>query len=171
MTERVNCPSCGSRDETATHLKRCQRIHEVRAEATALGSSYGVPEVTTADLWAHLGHVASPEEATRIVRQVLDLGWRPVVGSDPKRLWTAPPPIATQEARAEVKAAVEEWFTDVSLDDLFAVKGWEAGATFDPDHCTACGDFLPCGESWLKETSPTTDASTAHVLPDERGPR
>lgn len=28
------------------------------------------------------------------------------------------------DARQEVKAAVEEWFTDVSLDDLFAVKGW-----------------------------------------------
>lgn len=20
---------------------------------------------------------------------------------------------------------------------------------YDPDHCTACGDFLPCGESWV----------------------
>jgi hypothetical protein len=29
-----------------------------------------------------------------------------------------------ERGRAEVKAAVEEWFTDVSLDDLFAVKGW-----------------------------------------------
>lgn len=32
--------------------------------------------------------------------------------------------------RAEVKAAVEEWFTDVSLDDLFAVKGWRLGAEY-----------------------------------------
>lgn len=32
--------------------------------------------------------------------------------------------------RAEVKAAVEEWFTDVSLDDMYAVKGW---AVLDPD--------------------------------------
>ncbi|MGN6245137.1 MAG: hypothetical protein ACTHQ3_15905 [Motilibacteraceae bacterium] len=31
----------------------------------------------------------------------------------------------TDRARQEVKAAVEEWFTDVSLDDLFAVKGWK----------------------------------------------
>ncbi len=30
------------------------------------------------------------------------------------------------EARTEVKQAVEEWFTNVSLDDLFAVKGWKA---------------------------------------------
>lgn len=27
-------------------------------------------------------------------------------------------------ARAEVKEAVEEWFSDVSLDDLFRLKGW-----------------------------------------------
>lgn len=26
--------------------------------------------------------------------------------------------------RAEVKDAVEDWFSDISLDDLFAVKGW-----------------------------------------------
>lgn len=30
----------------------------------------------------------------------------------------------TDAARAEVKVAVEEWFTDVSLADLFDVKGW-----------------------------------------------
>lgn len=29
-------------------------------------------------------------------------------------------------ARIEVKEAVEEWFSDVSLDDLFAVKGWSS---------------------------------------------
>jgi hypothetical protein len=33
---------------------------------------------------------------------------------------------AVPNARAEVKAAVEEWFSNVSLDDLFAVKGWTA---------------------------------------------
>lgn len=27
-------------------------------------------------------------------------------------------------ARLEVKQAVEEWFSNVDLDDLFAVKGW-----------------------------------------------
>lgn len=30
------------------------------------------------------------------------------------------------EARIEVKDAVEEWFTNVSLDDLFSVKGWKS---------------------------------------------
>ncbi len=27
-------------------------------------------------------------------------------------------------ARREVKEAVEAWFTDVGLDDMFKVKGW-----------------------------------------------
>ncbi len=28
------------------------------------------------------------------------------------------------DGRFEVKRAAEEWFTDISLDDLYAVKGW-----------------------------------------------
>lgn len=84
----ANCPTCGARDVTTTHIGRCERIHANRSQAAQLGSACGVPTVTTDDLWAHLGCVASPDDATRIVRQVLDLGWRPVVGSDPKRLWS-----------------------------------------------------------------------------------
>ena len=88
MTERLNCPACHAHDVTETHVGRCARQTAERSKATAHGESYGVPAVTTADLWAHLGHVGNAEDATRIVRQVLDLGWRPVVGSDPKRLWS-----------------------------------------------------------------------------------
>lgn len=88
MTERRNCPACHAHDVTESHLARCVRQAEERDKAAAHGEDYGVPAVTTADLWAHLGHVASYEDATRIVRQVLDLGWRPVIGSDPKRLWS-----------------------------------------------------------------------------------
>lgn len=84
----VNCPACGGRDVTESHLHRCQIVNTERAAAVAYGETYGVPAVTAADLWAHLGHVASPQDATRIVRQVLDLGWRPVCGSEPKRLWS-----------------------------------------------------------------------------------
>lgn len=29
--------------------------------------------------------------------------------------------------------------------------------TFDPDHCTACGDFLPCGNSWLPDAEWAND--------------
>ena len=98
-----NCPACGGRDVTDAHLGRCQittsevtcpaclgawlASHAERKAAAEHGATYAVPPVTTDDLWAHLGHVASPQDATRIVRLVLDLGWRPVVGSDPKRLW------------------------------------------------------------------------------------
>jgi hypothetical protein len=92
-----HCSSCGGRDVTENHLRRCQILTTERSAAVAHGETYGVPAVTTADLWAHLGHVAaSPHDATRIVRQVLDLGWRPVVGGDPKRLYgRATPPTET----------------------------------------------------------------------------
>lgn len=86
--EKLHCASCGSRDVTQSHVARCARNHAARTEAQEHAATQAIPAVTTADLWAHLGHVASPEDATRIVRQVVDLGWRPVVGSDPKRLWS-----------------------------------------------------------------------------------
>lgn len=89
---RLNCPCCGTRDTIQNHIDRCRRSHTARAEAEALGVGQAIPAVTTSDLWAHLGHVASPEDATRIVRQVIDLGWRPVVGSDKRRLWSKPDP-------------------------------------------------------------------------------
>jgi hypothetical protein len=85
--DRKNCPTCGNRDATDTHIGRCRVTTASRKEAEVHGTAQSIPAVTTADLWAHLGHVASPQDATRIVRQVVDLGWRPVVGSDPKRLW------------------------------------------------------------------------------------
>lgn len=88
MTDRLNCPSCRSRGVTEAHIGRCRRTYAARTEAEAHAAEQAIPAVTTADLWAHLGHVASPEDATRIVRQVVDLGWRPVVGSDRRRLWT-----------------------------------------------------------------------------------
>lgn len=87
MADNVDCPTCPARDVPPEHVGRCLRLHEARSEAVAVGNGHSVPEVTTADLWAHMGHVASPEDATRIVRKVLDLGWRPVVGSMPARLW------------------------------------------------------------------------------------
>ena len=104
--ERKNCPCCGTRDVTDTHLGRCRRNYGARTEAEAHGAAQAIPDVTTADLWAHLGHVGSPEDATRTVRQVVDLGWRPVVGGDPRRLWTPPPAHATTEPAA--RAAADE---------------------------------------------------------------
>ena len=84
---KIDCERCGSRDVTQNHIDRCRMRFTARTEAEAIGAAQAIPDVTTADLWAHLGHVASPQDATRIVRQVVDLGWRPVVGSDPRRLW------------------------------------------------------------------------------------
>lgn len=84
---RLDCQSCGAHDVTEAHIERCRIITTERDAAIAHGETYRVPAVTTADLWAHFGHVASPQDATRIVRQVLDLGWRPVVGSESRRLW------------------------------------------------------------------------------------
>lgn len=95
--ERRTCTTCGSRDVTYHHTQRCRIQTEARTEAKALGATQGIPEVATDDLWAHLGHVAMPQDATRIVRQVIDLGWRPVVGSEPNRKWTPP---ATDRADA-----------------------------------------------------------------------
>lgn len=88
MSERQDCPTCPSRDVTEAHIGRCRITTTARTEAAALGVAQSIPTVATDDLWAHLGHVASPQDATRIVRQLVDLGWRPVVGSDPKRLWS-----------------------------------------------------------------------------------
>ena len=87
QSTRVPCPTCPVHDTTPEHIARCAVTTRARTEAKAHGTTYDVPEVATDDLWAHLGHVASPEDATRIVRQVLDLGWRPVVGKDQARLW------------------------------------------------------------------------------------
>lgn len=88
--DRIHCDACGAHDVTETHVGRCRRNTAARREAEAHGEAQGIPTVTTSDLWAHLGHVGNAEEATRIVRQVVDLGWRPVVGSDAKRLWRKP---------------------------------------------------------------------------------
>lgn len=88
MSERMDCPTCPARDVTDAHIGRCELTTRTRKAAEDHGAQQGIPPVATADLWAHLGHVGNPEEATRIVRQVVDLGWRPVVGSDPGRLWT-----------------------------------------------------------------------------------
>lgn len=87
MSERLNCATCPARDVTEVHIGRCQRTMAARTAAEEHGSQQGIPVVAMADLWAHLGHVGNPEEATRIVRQVVDLGWRPVVGKDAARLW------------------------------------------------------------------------------------
>ncbi|WP_436702433.1 hypothetical protein [Nocardioides sp. BYT-33-1] len=88
MSTRQDCPTCPSRDVTDTHIGRCRFVTTERTSAEQYGATQGIPAVATADAWAHLGHVATPQDATRIIRQIVDLGWRPVIGKDPGRLWT-----------------------------------------------------------------------------------
>ena len=38
---------------------------------------------------------------------------------------------------------------------------------YDTDHCTACGDFLPCGDSWIKTTDDLPDVLAAEVIPGD----
>lgn len=40
---------------------------------------------------------------------------------------------------------------------------------YDPDHCTACGDFLPCGDSWIKDADNLPDklATDAQLIPSD----
>lgn len=56
-----------------------------------------------------------------------NLGLLPCLCNDPcevREVVADPTPASPVAVRAEVKAAVEEWFSNVDLDDLFAVKGW-----------------------------------------------
>lgn len=40
---------------------------------------------------------------------------------------------------------------------------------YDPSHCTACGDFLPCGDSWIKDADNLPDklATDAQLIPSD----
>lgn len=82
------CPMCPSRDVDRAHVTRCTAIGASRSLTLAHTSPYDIPDVTVLDLWAHVYTRTDDLAMTRrIVGAVTDLGWRPVVGSDPKRLW------------------------------------------------------------------------------------
>lgn len=83
------CPVCQSTDVNGTHVDRCQEQQRYLDIALEHGRAAGVPDVTTTDLWAHAhSRTHNVLYATEVTRLVIDLGWRPVVGSDPGRLWT-----------------------------------------------------------------------------------
>lgn len=82
------CPVCANADVDGLHVDRCRERETYRQHALAAGRTAGIPDVTTTDLWAHAdSRTHSPLYATAVVQLVIDLGWRPVVGSEPKRLW------------------------------------------------------------------------------------
>lgn len=83
-----HCPTCAANDVSRSHVDRCAEWHGLEKAALESGRAVGIPAVTTADLWAHVNSSSNAISATRTVHLVLDLGWRPVVGGDPKRLWS-----------------------------------------------------------------------------------
>ncbi|NYD39925.1 hypothetical protein [Nocardioides panaciterrulae] len=88
--QRLTCTTCRASDVDAEHVDRCAARAKARADAIAHGrGDTGIHATKTADLWAHIHtRTGDPEVARDITKQVIDLGWRPVVGHHD--LWTAP---------------------------------------------------------------------------------
>lgn len=90
MSDRYpHCPTCTANNVSDLHVDRCAEIDRYEKAAIQAGDAADIPNVTTADLWAHFNSSSNAVQATRLVRLAIDLGWRPVVGSNPKRLWSA----------------------------------------------------------------------------------
>lgn len=91
-TDRLDrCPTCRAADVDERHAVRCELLYETSAAAVKHGRSDEVMihGQKTRDLWAHIHtRTSDPEAARDIVRAVIDLGWRPVVGK--YNTWTAP---------------------------------------------------------------------------------
>jgi len=80
------CATCGDRSAvSAEHRTVCAARAAARAEVEGL-ASIGARPVALLDLWAHLttpragGPYCSPLVGVEVVRLVVDLGWRPLVG-------------------------------------------------------------------------------------------
>lgn len=87
-TRYSTCPVCKVRDVDGLHVDRCEERDSYIQRALTAGRAHGIPDVTTVDLWAHAdARCHNWLQAALVVECVLDLGWRPVVGSDPTRLW------------------------------------------------------------------------------------
>lgn len=85
------CPTCRAADVDTIHADRCKLLNDTSAEAVAHGRREDVMihGQKTRDLWAHVNtRVADPTAARDVVKQVIDLGWRPVVGKFD--IWTPP---------------------------------------------------------------------------------
>lgn len=89
------CPVCQRADVSGVHVERCEEEDRYRKAASASAEAAGIPVVTGHDLWAHLNsRTHNVLTSALVVQLVIDLGWRPVVGSDPKRLWSSSRPSA-----------------------------------------------------------------------------
>lgn len=81
--ERIDrCPTCLVTDVDQSHATACAVRTKARADAIAHGcGDIGIHAAKTKDLWAHVHtRTGDPETARDVVKQVIDLGWRPVVG-------------------------------------------------------------------------------------------
>lgn len=83
------CPVCPSHDVDGLHVDRCKEEQRHWLAAAESIDAAVIPGATGRDLWAHLNSRHGPLVATSLTRLVIDLGWRPVVGSEPGRLWRA----------------------------------------------------------------------------------
>ena len=96
MSDRLDrCPTCRCVDVDTDHADRCKVRTAALRDAVAHGRREEVliHGQKTNDLWAHVNtRTGDPETARDVVKAVIDLGWRPVVGK--YDLWIAP---ATKE--------------------------------------------------------------------------
>jgi hypothetical protein len=85
------CPVCGTRAADDMHIARCRYRDALRVDLRSRAGRSGIPAVSADDLFAHLANIYEDSSlAHRAAANAIDLGWRPVVGSNPDRLWTAP---------------------------------------------------------------------------------
>ena len=85
------CPVCTRADVGGLHVDRCEERERHWQRAARAIEAADIPGVTGLDLWAHLnGRTHNELVSTLVVEVLIDLGWRPVVGSEPTRLWKQP---------------------------------------------------------------------------------
>lgn len=77
------CTDCGAREADDLHLARCaHRRHVTRLLLDRAAARGVVDEARVRDLMAHLGSFDTDfERAANLARLVIDMGWRPVVGT------------------------------------------------------------------------------------------
>jgi hypothetical protein len=77
------CPECGEHNADPTHVYRCNYRRALLVDFIAWAAERDIREVAARDLAAHLlsGAPTDFERALKQARTVIDLGWRPVVGT------------------------------------------------------------------------------------------
>lgn len=79
----TGCPTCGERMNHGGDpltLAACAYRHAATDRVRDVAIGVGADPVAAVDLLAHVRGLTGEGEALRLVRYVLDLGWRPCVG-------------------------------------------------------------------------------------------